>query len=168
VRQLPAIVYAYDPLSVSAISVLMQMSIEHTVAALSSLHSLLFIPSQDPDIPIAIFHTSFYDFITSPIHGESFLITHENAGSRVGAIAGKHRLWCPGSCPSLLPFATSLQAQRYVFVCEWLVPGIKIGGLYMPHFAVALSSRSVIKFFPQSTTLTLVFHTSIWHFTVCS
>jgi len=34
------------------------------------------------------------------------LKTHENAGSRVGAIAGKHRLWYPGSCPSLLPFAT--------------------------------------------------------------
>jgi len=68
------------------------------------------------------------------------VITHENAGSRVGAIAGKHRLWCPGSCPSLLPFAT-YQTQRDVFVFEWLVPGRKRGGSYTPHFVVALSSR---------------------------
>ena len=40
------------------------------------------------------------------------LITHENMRSRVGAIAGKHRLWCPGSCHSLLPFATSLYQTR--------------------------------------------------------
>ena len=40
---LQAIVYAYNPLSMTAISALMQISVEETVAALSSLHSLIYI-----------------------------------------------------------------------------------------------------------------------------
>ena len=61
---LTAVVYAYNPLSMTAISALLQMPVEHTEAALSSLNSLIYIPSQDPDAPISIFHVSFYDFIT--------------------------------------------------------------------------------------------------------
>jgi hypothetical protein len=45
----------------------MQISVEETVAALSSLHSLIYIQSEDPDVPISIFHTSFYDFMSSQI-----------------------------------------------------------------------------------------------------
>ena len=64
---LQAVVYTYNPLSMTAISALMQMPIENTEAALSSLHSLLYIPSQDPDTPISIFHASFHDFISNQI-----------------------------------------------------------------------------------------------------
>jgi len=64
---LQAVVYAYNPLSMTAISDLMQMPIEQTEAALSSLHSLIYIPSQDPDIPISIFHASFHDFMSNQI-----------------------------------------------------------------------------------------------------
>ena len=61
---LTAVVYVYNPLSIAAISALMQMPIEHTKAALSSLHSLVFIPSE-PGMPISTFHASFYDFISN-------------------------------------------------------------------------------------------------------
>jgi hypothetical protein len=64
---LQAVVYAYNPLSMTAISALMQISVEETVAALSSLHSLIYIQSEDPDVPISIFHASFYDFMSSQI-----------------------------------------------------------------------------------------------------
>ncbi|KAF8805798.1 WD40 repeat-like protein, partial [Phlegmacium glaucopus] len=64
---LTAVVYAYNPLSITAISALMQMPIEHTEAALSSLHALIYIPAQDPDVPISTFHASFYGFISNQI-----------------------------------------------------------------------------------------------------
>ena len=60
-----AVIYAYNPLSMTAISALVQMPIKHIQAALSSLHSLIYIPSEDPGIPISIFHASFYDFISN-------------------------------------------------------------------------------------------------------
>ena len=62
---LTAIVYAYNPLSMTAISALVEIPIEEIQAALSSLHSLIYIPSEDPDIPISTFHASFYDFISN-------------------------------------------------------------------------------------------------------
>ena len=62
---LMAIVYAYNPLSMTAISSLVKIPIGQIQAALSSLHSLIYIPSQDPDIPISIFHASFFDFISN-------------------------------------------------------------------------------------------------------
>ena len=65
VTVLTVIVYAYNPLSMTAISALVQMPIEHIQAALSSLHALIYIPSQDSDLPISIFHASFYDFISN-------------------------------------------------------------------------------------------------------
>ena len=60
---LMAIVYAYNPLSMTAISALVKIPIKQIQAALSSLHSLIYIPSQDPDVPISILHASFFDFI---------------------------------------------------------------------------------------------------------
>jgi len=64
---LTAVVYAYNPLSMTAISAMMQMPIEHTEVALSPLHSLIYIPSQDPDVPISTFHASFHDFISNQL-----------------------------------------------------------------------------------------------------
>ena len=61
---LKAVVYVYNPLSVDAISALIQMPKGHAETALSSLYSLIYIPSK-PDMPISIFHTSFYDFISN-------------------------------------------------------------------------------------------------------
>jgi len=78
-----------------------------------------------------------------------------NAGSCVGAIAGKHRLWCPGSCLSLLPFATSLyQTRRYVFVFKWLVPGRK-GGARICH-ALRWPSQAGFPKTPFQTTVMLM------------
>ena len=77
---LTAVVYIYNPLSIAAISVLMQMPIEHTEAALSSLHSLIYIPSK-PDMPISIFHASFYDFISNQVSSKCYLdpcISHKS------------------------------------------------------------------------------------------
>jgi NACHT domain len=65
---LTAVVYVYNPLSINAISALMEIPINHIEAALSSLHSLIHIPSQGPDMPISTFHASFYDFISNQIH----------------------------------------------------------------------------------------------------
>ena len=65
---LTAVVYIYNPLSINAISTLMEIPIKHIEAALSSLHSLIYVPSQGPDMPISTFHASFYDFISNQIH----------------------------------------------------------------------------------------------------
>ncbi|KAF8812165.1 hypothetical protein BYT27DRAFT_7274884, partial [Phlegmacium glaucopus] len=64
---LTAVLYVNNPLSMGAISALIDMPIEHIVAALSSLHSLIYIPSKDSDMPISTFHASFYDFISNQI-----------------------------------------------------------------------------------------------------
>ena len=65
-RVLTAVVYVENPLSISAISALMKMQIEHTEAALSSLCSLIYIPSI-PNMPISIFHASFNNFISTEV-----------------------------------------------------------------------------------------------------
>ena len=68
-KTLTAVVYVYNPLSINAISDLMEMPIKHIKAALSSLYSLIYIPSQGSDnTPISTFHASFYDFISNQIH----------------------------------------------------------------------------------------------------
>ena len=65
---LKTVVYVYNPLSMTAISDLIQMPLEQVDAALSPLHSLIHIPSQHLNIlPISIFHASFYDFISNQI-----------------------------------------------------------------------------------------------------
>ena len=65
---LTAVVYVYNPLSIKSLSTLMEMPINQIETALSSLHSLIYIPSQGPDMPISTFHASFYDFITNQIY----------------------------------------------------------------------------------------------------
>jgi hypothetical protein len=65
---LTAVVYVYNPLSINAISALLEIPIKHIEVALSCLHSLICIPSQGPDMPISMFHASFYDFISNQIH----------------------------------------------------------------------------------------------------
>ena len=67
-KLLTVVVYVYNPLSIDAISTLMEIPINHIEAALSSLHSLIYVPSQGPDMPISTFHASFYDFISNQIH----------------------------------------------------------------------------------------------------
>ena len=66
---LKAVVYVYNPLSINAISDLMEIPIKNIDAALSSLHSLIYIPSRGSDnTPISTFHASFYDFISNQFH----------------------------------------------------------------------------------------------------
>jgi hypothetical protein len=90
---LTAIVYVYNHLSMNAISDLMQMPLEHTEAALSSLHSLIHIPSQNPDLPISIFHASFYDFISDQIlsskHYLDSCFSHKYLAIQCLALMGK-------------------------------------------------------------------------------
>ena len=62
------VVYVYNPLSINAISALMEIPVNHIEAALSALHSLIYIPSQDPNMPFSTFHASFNDFISNQIH----------------------------------------------------------------------------------------------------
>ena len=62
---LSAVIYAFNPLSINAISALMEIPIKQIEAALSSLHSLIYIPSQGPHMPISTFHASFFDFISN-------------------------------------------------------------------------------------------------------
>ena len=72
---LMAIVYAYNPLSMTAISALVKIPIGQIQAALFSLHSLIYISSQDADIPISIFHASFISSATNPLP-QSIILTH--------------------------------------------------------------------------------------------
>ena len=73
---LKAVVYVYNPLSMSAISVLVQMPIEGVQAALTFLHSLIYIPSpQQPAKHVSIFHASFYDFIVIKICPQNTTLT---------------------------------------------------------------------------------------------
>ena len=63
---LKAVVYAFNPLSVAAISILLEIPIERVEIALASLHSLIYIPSSEHSAKhISIFHASFYDFISN-------------------------------------------------------------------------------------------------------
>ena len=71
---LTVIVYAYNPLSMTTISALVQIPIEQIQAALSTLHSLIYIPSQDPDVPISTFHASFHDFISNQSSSEKYYL----------------------------------------------------------------------------------------------
>ena len=65
---LQAVVYAYNPLSMTAISDLVQMPIEQVEAALSSLHSLIYMPSSKQVAKqISILHSSFYDFMSKQV-----------------------------------------------------------------------------------------------------
>ena len=63
---LQAVIYVYNPLSMTAISDLVQMPIEQIEAALSSLHSLIYIPSSKHVAKqISILHASYHDFISN-------------------------------------------------------------------------------------------------------
>ena len=64
---LTTVVYVYNPLSINAISALMEISIDQIEAALSSLHSVIYVPLKGPGMPISTFHASFYDFISNEI-----------------------------------------------------------------------------------------------------
>ena len=60
-------IYAYNPLCMTTISALVQIPIEQIQAALSTPHSLIYIPSQEPvtDVPISTFHASFSNFLSN-------------------------------------------------------------------------------------------------------
>ena len=78
---LAAVVYVYNPLSINAISALMEIPIRNIEAALSSLHSLIYIPSQGPDMPISTFHVSLNDFISNKNISKHYLdpcISHKH------------------------------------------------------------------------------------------
>ena len=60
-----AVLLVFNPLSVTALSILLQTS--HVSTTLRSLHSLLIIPASEQDpTPVHILHKSFSDFLTDP------------------------------------------------------------------------------------------------------
>ena len=62
---LRAVVSACNPLSISGLSMLLDIAAPKIHGSLSSLHSVIYIPpSGDPSLPISTFHASFPDYIT--------------------------------------------------------------------------------------------------------
>ncbi|KAF8813538.1 hypothetical protein BYT27DRAFT_7335127 [Phlegmacium glaucopus] len=106
---LKAVVYVYNPLSMTAISVLVQIPIERVEAALASLCSLIYIPSfQQPTKHISIFHASFYDFISNQI------------------LSSKHYLDLSASHTSLALQCLSLMDEEWVRKRNFVVAGLCI------------------------------------------
>ena len=72
---LETVVYACNPLSITAISVLVQMPREQVEVALSPFHSLIYIPSSEyPEKHISILHASFYDFISNQVLSSKYYL----------------------------------------------------------------------------------------------
>ena len=63
---LGAVVLALNPLSPSAIAMLLGFDVEEVSPILSSVHSLLTLREDDHDQPVRPFHKSFPDFIVDP------------------------------------------------------------------------------------------------------
>ncbi|KAF8236925.1 hypothetical protein L208DRAFT_575613 [Tricholoma matsutake] len=65
-KVLRAVVTVRSPLSIDGLSNLLQIKTENVSEALSSLRSVVYIPStEDTGLPISTFHASFTDFITT-------------------------------------------------------------------------------------------------------
>ena len=91
---LRAVVYVYNPLSINAISTLMGIPIEQVETALFPLHSLIYIPSQNPNkAPITIFHASFFDFISNQVLSSKYYldpcISHQHLASQCLSLMDK-------------------------------------------------------------------------------
>ena len=72
-KVLRAVISVCTPLSINGLSKLLKIKAENVDEALSSLHSVVYIP-ENIDLPISTFHASFTDFITSEKRsGEHFL-----------------------------------------------------------------------------------------------
>ena len=72
-KVLRAVISVRTPLSINGLSKLLKIKAENVIEALSSLHSVVYIP-ENMDLPISTFHASFTDFITTEKRsGEHFL-----------------------------------------------------------------------------------------------
>ena len=72
-KVLRAVISVRTPLSINGLSKLLKIKAENVTEALSSLHSVVYIP-EDKGLPISTFHASFTDFITAEKRsGEHFL-----------------------------------------------------------------------------------------------
>ena len=118
-----AIVYAYNPLSMTAISALVKIPIEQIQAALSSLHSLIYVPSQNPDVPISIFHASFFDFISdqssSSKHYLDLCTSHESLAFQCLSLIDRE--WSSKTDVSYLAERRYSEISEYVgyACCSW-------------------------------------------------
>jgi hypothetical protein len=68
---LAGIVVVQKPLCVAELASLLGMTISRLREALASIHSLVSVPSQDYRQPVATYHASFADFITSSTRSSS-------------------------------------------------------------------------------------------------
>ena len=72
-KVLRAVISVSTPLSINGLGKLLKIKAENVYEALSSLHSVIYIP-ENMDLPISMFHVSFTDFITTEKRsGEHFL-----------------------------------------------------------------------------------------------
>ena len=77
-KVLRAVVSVYSPLSINGLSNLLKIKAENISEALSSLHSVVYIP-ENTSSPISTFHASFTDFVTTKNRsGEHFLEPSES------------------------------------------------------------------------------------------
>ena len=63
-KVLRAIISVRTPLSINGLSKLLEIEAENVSEALSSLHSVVYVP-EDTGLPFSTFHASFTDFITT-------------------------------------------------------------------------------------------------------
>ncbi|TFK36616.1 hypothetical protein BDQ12DRAFT_570587, partial [Crucibulum laeve] len=76
-RVLAVICLAKDPLSVTAISVLLWREAHHIIQILLGLQAILLIPEKDDNEPVRLFHTSLRDYLCSGKHSEELCINME-------------------------------------------------------------------------------------------
>ena len=77
-KVLRAVISVRTPLSINGLSKLLEIEAEDVSEALSSLHSVVYIP-ENTGLPISTFHASFADFITTEKRsGEHFLEPSES------------------------------------------------------------------------------------------
>ena len=120
---LTVVVYAYNPLSMTSISALVQIPIEQIQAALSTLHSLIHIPSQDTEVPISTFHASFYDFISNQSSSSKHYLDPHVSHTSVGlqCLSLIDREWSSKTNVSYLAERRHSEISEYVgyACCSW-------------------------------------------------
>ncbi|TFK39282.1 hypothetical protein BDQ12DRAFT_589753, partial [Crucibulum laeve] len=82
-RVLAVIVLAGKPLSVTSISVLLEIKAYHIVQMLLGLQAILLIPERDNDEPVRLFHTSLRDYLCSEERSKELCINMQQGHTRL-------------------------------------------------------------------------------------
>ena len=82
-KVLRAVIGIRTPLSINGLSKLLEVEAEDVNEALSSLHSVIYIP-EDTGHPISTFHASFTDFITTEKRSGEYFLEPSNSHQMLG------------------------------------------------------------------------------------